>query len=514
MVLVGVLLCLVLPASATVIILANGRVPESLELAEYYMQARGIPVSHLCVLDLPAGEQMSRHDYVRRLRDPLLVFLREGGWITQTARPENEVEFHETPWITTASDVQYIVSMYGVPVRIGDTRLRLASRVADHLRRPGWKNMAAVDSELALILAQPYSIAGPASNPVFGQFHVNREIGENNFLVVATRLDGPDAATVRRMIDGALLAEQHGLQGRFFFDAQGLSEGAYFLGDYWIREAHDLARRAGFETVLDLHEETWSDYFPVEHAAVYLGWYDSHITGPFRQPDFAFPPGAIAYHIHSGSAARLRTADRHWTGPLLKRGAAVSMGAVSEPFLIYTPDLRIFMDRLLRGHTFGDAAYMSQSVLSWQMTFVGDPLYRPFAVRLPALLSESDESASSWAHIQQANLWILQGRVHPTLLYLQQVAHESGCLMVREKLADLLVRNDFLQQAGREYGHILESTSSPVTAARVAGTWMRILRAVGADEQARMVRASVEAAWSGHPALRWLDAVEEQRNVD
>lgn len=394
---------------AVVIVVANERVPESVELAEYYLEARGIPREHLCLLDLPTGEQMSRNAYNQRLRDPLLEFLREGGWIRQEARPSHEIEFYQTPWITTQSDVNYIVSMYGVPIRIGDTRTRLGARIADALRTPGGKNMAAVDSELALLLARPYEISGAIANPVFGHLHVRRQIGENNFLVVATRLDGPDVETVRNMIDGALQAEQEGLQGRFYFDARGIVEGAYQVGDDWIREAYELARRAGFEAVLDLQEATWSESFPMEHAAFYLGWYNAHVSGPFLQPDFAFQPGAIAYHIHSGSAARLRTSDRHWAGPLLKRGAAATMGAVSEPYLRFTPDLRIFMDRLLRGHTFGDAAYMSQSVLSWQMTFVGDPLYRPFAVRLPQGGNESKEKV---------------GAGHPALRWLDELEEE------------------------------------------------------------------------------------------
>ena len=43
-----------------------------------------------------------------------------------------------------------------------------------------------------------------------------------------------------------------------------------------------------------------------------------------------------------------------------------------------TPHLDIFHDRLRAGFTFAESAYMSQRVLSWMTTFVGDPLYRPF----------------------------------------------------------------------------------------------------------------------------------------
>ena len=53
-------------------------------------------------------------------------------------------------------------------------------------------------------------------------------------------------------------------------------------------------------------------------------------------------------------------------------GAAVTLGAVGEPFLSFTPQVNILADRLCRGYAFGDSAYMSLQVVSWQITVIGD----------------------------------------------------------------------------------------------------------------------------------------------
>lgn len=493
---------------ARVVVLANRRVPESVALARYYMDVRGIPASNLCVLNLPTGEQMSRQQYVRELRDPLLAFLREEGLVEQVARPANEVEFHETPWLTVSSQVDYLVSVYGVPVRIGDTRFRLVTRITDRLGKPQYKNMAAVDSELALLLASPYDISGARPNPVYRALGFQSTLNEQGFLLVAARLDGPDPAAVRRQIDDALWTERYGMMGRMYFDTRGLTSGPYFLGDYWIREARELFSRAGFETVLGTEPDVWDETYPMEDAVLYLGWYTEHIEGPFNRPDFVFQPGTIAYHLHSGSAVRFRQRDRYWTGPLLARGAAASMGAVSEPFLTFTPNLKVFAQRLLQGHSFGRAALMSQSVLSWQITFVGDPLYRPFRYSLSQQMEHlrADERPEiEWAHVRHANILIQQGRFNIAMNYLRAALRERESLVIRERLADLYVLNDLVLEAGREYERILQKTESPYTAARVGARWMTVLRALGNEQQADQLKSRLNREWERHPALKWLE---------
>lgn len=495
-------------ATPVVVVLANKNVPESVELAEYYMAARNIPADHLCLLDLPTGEQISRHNYVRRLREPLLAFMRERDLIEQVPRPPNEVDGHETPWITTSSRVEYVVSMYGVPLRIGDTRFRLMTRITDRLGHPEFKNMAAVDSELALLLARPYNISGPQDNPVYRRLMTGRALDEHHYWLVAARLDGPDPDTVRRMIDDTLFAERYGLLGRMYFDARGLGPGPYFMGDYWIREARERFYRAGYETVLDMSEDIWSEEYPMEHAVLYMGWYTEHVAGPFTREDFRFQRGAVAYHIHSASAVRLRQTRRYWAGPLLAKGAAATLGAVSEPFLQYSPDLQVLAERLVYGYTFGDAAYTSLSALSWQITVVGDPLFRPFRYSIAeqlAHLEEDERPEIEWAHVRHANILVQQGRFNVALRYLRARLHESESLVIREKLGDMYALNELYGDAGRQYEVVIQNAPTAETAVRVGARWMEVLRLLGRDDRADLLREKLRKTWGHHPTIGWLD---------
>jgi uncharacterized protein (TIGR03790 family) len=113
-------------------------------------------------------------------------------------------------------------------------------------------------------------------------------------------------------------------------------------------------------------------------AAVYLGWYTDQAVGPIVKPNFVFNRGAVAYHLQSFTGAAIRDPKSHWVGPLLVHGACATAGAVYEPFLSGTPHLDILVARLLQGYSWGEAACMAESQLSWQMCFIGDPLYRPF----------------------------------------------------------------------------------------------------------------------------------------
>jgi len=366
-----------LDARQTVVI-ANRNVPESVELARHYMQARGIPADHLCELDLPAGETMARWFYVHALRDPLQAFLRERRLIEQVRRDDEAMADHENPWRTIEHHVKYIVSMYGVPLRIAETRPFWQVKLANLGNDPFHRDGAAVDSELACLLWDRYEIAGFQPNGMYNTFHWSRPPRSPRPLLIAARLDGPDPATVRRMIDDAVAAESNGLRGIAYIDIRSTRDPEYLMGDYWLREAAERIRRTGMEVRTDQRDALFPADEPMPDAALYLGWYAEHVAGPFTRADFRFQPGTIAYHLHSTSAYTLRDTRRHWAAPLLAAGATAVMGSVDEPFLAFTPDLQIFTDRICAGYTFGESAYFSLRAVSWQITVVGDPLYQPF----------------------------------------------------------------------------------------------------------------------------------------
>ncbi|MBP7829072.1 MAG: TIGR03790 family protein [Kiritimatiellae bacterium] len=486
------------------VVVANRRVPESLELARHYLQVRGIPEDHLCALDLPAGETLLREVYEVRLRDPLLAFLRERRLIEQARRPADSVRRHESEWQTLSSSVRYLVCMYGVPVRITDTRWRIGEIVANRLRRLDLKDAAAVDSELALLLHAAHPIRGPYTNPLFNQMSEADAPASASRVLIAARLDGPDPATVRRMIDDAAAAERLGLSGRAYVDRRGIKRGGYAMGDYWLAEAAERLAREGLEVVEDAAEPVWGPAFPMEHAAFYLGWYAEHVSGPFLRPGFRFEPGAVAYHIHSGSAAILRTASEHWAGPLLAAGAAATMGCVGEPLLNWTPYLSIFTDRLCRGLTFGESAYLAQPVLSWQVTVIGDPLYRPFL--RPAETQAEHEEGPGWARVRVVNRLVRAGRFNVALGLCRRWIAETGSPLLKEKLAELYARNDLYAEAIAEYRAAAEQAATAETAVRSGALALRILRALDRGPEADALERALRERWKDSPVLPWLES--------
>src|SRR5262249_16860251 len=154
-------------------------------------------------------------------------------------------------------------------------------------------------------------------------------------------------------------AETNGLWGRAYIDARGITstnhpQGGYFLGDEWMRNTAAICRRLGFETVEDDNPETFPVSFPMSQIAVYAGWYDDNMSGPFTGPNVEFLPGAIAYHLHSFSATTVRSKTSHWVGPLLEKGATATIGYVEEPYLGGTLDVPVFFSRLIGlGFSFG-----------------------------------------------------------------------------------------------------------------------------------------------------------------
>src|SRR5207248_5883842 len=79
------------------------------------------------------------------------------------------------------------------------------------------RNEASIDSELSALGFLTRQISGAVTNPYFQGFRPIAEVTAAPLLLV-TRLDAPDSATVRQMITDAIEAEKNGLWGRAFVD--------------------------------------------------------------------------------------------------------------------------------------------------------------------------------------------------------------------------------------------------------------------------------------------------------
>ena len=445
----AMLLVLAIPCPAapgdSAFVLFNSSVAESKAVATHYATARSVPTNQVIGLPLPAGETMTRTEFREQLQAPLLRELTARGlWKLRADAATREFNLTNPPAVLE-SQIRFATLCYGVPVKIArDAALNEpnADQVQPELRR----NEAAVDSELAVLplAAGRHQLTSALPNRAYAATNPAALHPTNGLLLVA-RLDGPTAAIARGLVDKAREAERDGLWGRAYFDARGIREGGYLPGDEWIRKAAETTRRFGFETVLDDTAPTFSAGFPLSQIGLYAGWYDGTVSGPFTRESVEFLPGAVAYHLHSFSAHTLRTADKHWCGPLLARGATATMGCVEEPFLAGTPDLGVFFHRLTAaGWTFGEAAYAAQGSLSWQTTIVGDPLYHPFArhpAELHADLIKRRSPLLAWSHLRVVNLNLAQGASAAEMVgYLNQQPETQTSAVLLEKLGDLQLK--------------------------------------------------------------------------
>ena len=346
---------------AEVVVIANVRANDSLELAEYYMRRRQIPVDHLIRLNVAEKERCSRQEYDEKIRKPVRQAL---------AR------------LDPGRRVRCLVVVYGMPLAIRPPGPE-ESPQQDQAEQMTTK--AAVDSELALVLTDDYPLAGWLPNPYFRGLRGQATLLARDRVLIVGRLDGPDPATVRRLVDDTLQAEKEGLHGRACFDARwpkptGKNLSGYALYDASLHAAADGVRASGQmeEVRLDERDELFR---PGEcpQAALYSGWYS---LGRYIDA-FGWVRGAIGYHIASAECTTLKDkGSQVWCKRMLEKGVAATIGPVNEPYVQAFPLPELFFTSLTEGYlSLGESYLVSLPYLSWQMVLIGDPLYQPFKPR-------------------------------------------------------------------------------------------------------------------------------------
>src|SRR5439155_9761813 len=210
---------------------------------------------------------------------------------------------------------------------------------------------------------------------------------------------------------------------------------------------------------------------------------------PFAQPNVEFMPGAFAYHLHSYSATTLRSTTQAWVGPFLAKGATITMGSVAEPYLAGTPEVGVFLARLIiHGFTFGEAAYAGQGVLSWQTTVVGDPLYRPFGKNPEQLHHELEQRHSKliqWSWLRLVNMNLANGKPLAHLVtLLEELETTKQSAVLSEKLGDLYADQGKPSSAVHAYAAALKLDPSPQQRLRLMLTLGLKFLALERDQEA------------------------------
>ncbi len=373
-----------------ILVVVNKRMAKSVDIAKYYMEKRLIPANHLLQLSLSLNETISRQEYDENLKGKVLKKLDE---------------LSSEPRIST------LVLIYGMPLKVEPSELNWDEKdelrqfikkknVLSKLPKPKGekielllkvltdkislltriKERASVDSELALLEAEPYALSGWIKNPYFPGFKsFDNAIPKDKVLLVC-RLDGPDVSTVYRIINDTLSVEKKGLKGKAYIDArwtmpEGETGSGYKFYDASLHKAAKYIQKR-MEVVIDDKESLFKEHC-CRQAALYCGWYSLA-----RYIDsFEWQPGSIGYHMASSECSTLKNAKSSvWCLKMLQNGIAAVIGPVYEPYIQGFPVPELFFSHLVEGYmSLGEAYLVSTPYFSWQMILVGDPLYQPFS---------------------------------------------------------------------------------------------------------------------------------------
>ena len=424
---------------ARVIILANSRLPESVRLAEFYAEKRGVPRANIVALPLPEADDITWREFIDQVYQPLQDELFQRGWIEGTASSLLD-RFGRKRYALNGHHLSYLVVCRGVPLRLYNDPTLLDEKPGRKIAPEFNRNEAAVDAELSLLAQSGYEITAMVPNPLFAKDHPSSF--ESDLVVKVSRLDGPTWESARGLVTSALEAERTGLLGRYYIDTRG----PHPDGDQWLESAQVQLHGLGFDGDVDRAPTTFDPAARFDAPVLYFGWYTGNLTGPFAREGFVFPPGAVALHIYSFSASTLHSASTGWCGPLVARGVAATVGNVFEPYLQFTHRPNLLLRALSQGQTFGDAAYYALPALSWQAVAIGDPLYRPFQVSLAGQEQQAGTlppALAPYAVIRRANLLLLQEKKAEARAVLQSALRQRPGLALGLSLAHLaLAEND------------------------------------------------------------------------
>lgn len=446
------------PLAASLILLANADQPESLVIARHYAERRGVPAENIVALPMSQRESMSWQEFSTQIWEPLSAWLLKGHWIDGVLMEARDAAGRRK-YSVNSHRISFLVVCKGVPLRIQhEAALRDQALPVSMAREPALQTTAAaVDSELATLAYPGRTMVSFVPNPLYANENPSR--WDSAQVIKVSRLDGPDFHRVLSLVDLAMQAEREGLVGRAYIDCGG----PYPDGDRWFTLAERMLEEAGMDLSVDRGPGLFPDKARFDRPILYLGWYASDCAGRLADPSFSFPPGAIAYHLHSFSAPTLRDASKGWVGPLIAHGATATFGNVNEPYLALCQKPQMLVHALLRGERLGDAAYFSLPGLSWQNLVIGDPLYRPFARSFESQWEQRkslDPARLGYLVIRRMRLLELQNKAEQALALGLGEYRESPSLPLALALAPRLMQRERRNEAMGVLDTVLRNQSA------------------------------------------------------
>src|SRR6202162_5831968 len=353
------------PLASRVLLVFDSSSSDSVNVADHYLAARGIPTANLCAISPPeTAAALTWSTYVSAVQTPIQDCLDTVG----------------------ANQVLYIVLSYIRPFSlIGQNGKVYAmdSYIADI-----WNQYATADAFPYPSEAHPYFAVNQSQGNSYEallSFADYRAQAGSLQIYSVWRLDGATAALAQGLVDPAIAAEQSGFSGQACLDRRFGPIAKQFdagdgTGDWELHMAAVFAGQAGFSVTEDENPQEFGTppALNCSNAALSSGWYSlNHYNNAFT-----WNTGAIGFHLDSLSATDPRSGS-NWSANAIQHGITATSGAVSEPYLqgLAQPD-GVFLN-LLEGANLGDAFLRNEAWIKWMILNIGDPLYLPFPGGLP-----------------------------------------------------------------------------------------------------------------------------------
>jgi uncharacterized protein (TIGR03790 family) len=380
-------------------------VQDSLEVANYYLQKRGIPSNNLLGLNFSSDESVVDYNELQsQVIQPLQNKLAELG----------------------PTSVDVILFSYHTPYKYRDRSLDNLIMGLNY-----WN--PTIDN--IVWYTNPYL----EPNPTFGtdQAHFDHTYNFiNTDMYLVTRLDGPGGVNrVLDLVDEALYAERYLVaqpgyfNGNVYVDSRGdkgiytdlslssdldVQSGNYFsyagtdvniaYGEHYVRNSGLGLKWEKSGNIIGTSGTVYEDGTSAEtapNALFYGGWY---AYGAYNENAWQWLPGSVAMDLDSinfGYSIR-STHFPAWGTQALAHGASAVIGVVGEPYTIGHPRPNVLLYYLLQGYTFAEASALSTPSIGWMAISIGDPLYAPFKTKTPVVDSQAPTFAAGSPNVRQS----------------------------------------------------------------------------------------------------------------
>lgn len=341
-----------------VLVVYNTSFPDSLEVAQHYATQRGIPAANLC--PITSTNAVITNNYTA-LRDSVATCLNTVG----------------------RTNILYIVMSYLTPYQAvpGVLLSMVDSYLSDIWNAYSTQHFNPVPTGTHGYYAETQA-AGNVYPP-FVPLATYRTQAKSQLIYSVWRLDAPTKELAKALVDRAIAAEAlPSRTGNGCFDRRYIGsmtvypDAGLYTGDWDIERGAIHSQMAGIPVITDSNDAEFGTApapLTCANALLYTGWYSYNNYNDA----FTWNPGAIGWHVDSGSAINPR-GGTNWASNAIQRGITITAGSGTEPYLQGLPRSGGVIRNLLEGANVGDAFLRNTRWLRWVLMFFGDPLYRPF----------------------------------------------------------------------------------------------------------------------------------------